>query len=128
MKWKTSLNASEFEKHYEINEGESMTIPDMSYSTRELLNRYAKGLPLDGVRVPIYEGEEPGMPDLTGLDLIDRRRVLEEVEQEILEIKERQRQKERERYDVERKKVVDDLVAKKIEEIRKEKEVGNEPQ
>ena len=42
----------------------SKTIPNQSMTARELIIRFASGLPLDGAKVPIYEGDEE-TPDWT---------------------------------------------------------------
>lgn len=47
----------------------SMTIPDQTLSIKEIISRYVRGLPIDGEKVPIYDGEEDDMPDPRTLDL-----------------------------------------------------------
>lgn len=64
----------------------SMTVPDQSMSVKEILDRFAKGLPIDGRKVPLYEGET-NMPDLRGLDLAERQALYEMAEEELNEIK-----------------------------------------
>ena len=56
----SNISPSLIKKEYkgQGNFGESKTVPDQSMTLRELLIRYAKGLPLEGSKTPIWEGEE----------------------------------------------------------------------
>lgn len=85
--FKTQYNADEFPNDNEKIVGKSMTVPDQTMSVRELLERYHRGLPLGGEKVPIYDGEEDYMPDLATMDLADRQAYLEETEKELSRIK-----------------------------------------
>jgi len=87
--YKHAFNASFFPKKYEVNRLPSMTVPDQSMSIKELVTRYAQGLPLEGERVPIYNGEDDDMPDLTHMDLADREAYMLAARQELDEIKEK---------------------------------------
>lgn len=79
---KTPLNATEFpilgEKHFTP----SQTVPDQTMSMRELLDRYARGLPLAGAKEPMYYGEED-LPDLHRLDLAEIQELKEANKQRI---------------------------------------------
>lgn len=86
---KNSLNAHEFETKGEVNNEPSQTVPDQSMSLRELLIRYAKGLPLEGARTPIWEGEEGFDRDPETLDLAEREELAEKAREELKEINER---------------------------------------
>lgn len=70
---------------YELNEKPSMTVPGQSMTIREMLQRHAAGLPIEGAKVPLYEGDETmdddelvGHPDLSKMDLADRQEYIEE--------------------------------------------------
>lgn len=89
---KNSLNAAAFPKNYEVNTMPSETVPDQTLSIREILERYARGLPLDGQRVPIYD-EDDEMPDPKHLDLAERQELKEQYAEEIQEIKRRNKKK-----------------------------------
>jgi hypothetical protein len=93
MKIKNLLNYDTFEKKYEKNGKPSLTIPDQTMSVRELLRRYASGLPLGGQREPIYEGEEGDGIDPRRLDLADRQELEIAARQELAEIEERLKSK-----------------------------------
>lgn len=55
----------------EVNTMPSMTVPDQCMSLQEILKRFARGLPVDGGRVPLYD-EENDLPDIRTLDLTER--------------------------------------------------------
>jgi len=88
MRIKTSMNSHEFAKNYEKNYLPSMTIPDQTMSIREIVERYAKGLPIDGARTAIWD-EENDLPDWRTLDLADRQELAERYQQEVKDIKEK---------------------------------------
>ena len=60
----------------------SMTIPDQTMSIREILDRYARGLPIEAGKVPIYDGEEY-TPDPRYMDLADRQEYMEYAKDQI---------------------------------------------
>lgn len=84
-KFKTQYNAHLFPKNYEENNLPSATIPDQSLSVKDILQRYANGLPLGGAKVPVYNGEDY-IPDLDRLDLAERAALIESNAQRILEM------------------------------------------
>jgi hypothetical protein len=92
MKIRNMFNASEFNDD-EINNEPSATIPDQSMSVRELLQRYANGLPLGGGKEPIYEGEDGDGIDPRRLDLAERQELEIAARQELAEIEERLKSK-----------------------------------
>lgn len=81
-KVKNWLNADEFEVVGEVNDLPSMTVPDDSMSIREILDRFARGLPIDGFRVPMYD-EDNDMPDIRTLDFAERQQLAEMYENEL---------------------------------------------
>jgi len=72
MKWKTQHNATQFPKDYEKSQGKSLTIPDQSTSVSEMIARFTMGLPMNGARIPIWEGDDEVYPDLNSMDLVER--------------------------------------------------------
>lgn len=82
---KTMFNADFFPVQGEVNTKPSMTIPDQTLPIREILARYAKGLPVS-VKTPIYEGEDNNLPDPRTLDLVDIQNLKEQVKEEIKEL------------------------------------------
>lgn len=87
MKVKTWLNADQFPYQGEINDQPSATVPDQSMTVKEILNRFARGLPLGGQRVPVFDGEEDDMPDIRTLDLAERQEMAENFKRELEEIR-----------------------------------------
>lgn len=88
MKIRNIFNAKEFNDN-EVNNEPSQTIPDQAMSVRELLSRYANGLPLAGSKEPIYEGEDGDGIDPRRLDLAERQELEIAARQELAEIEER---------------------------------------
>jgi len=93
MRIKNFLNYNTFEKVYEKNDKPSQTVPDQTMSIRELLKRYASGLPLGGSKEPIYEGEDGDGIDPRRLDLAERQELEIAARQELAEIEERLKSK-----------------------------------
>lgn len=61
------------EQHYAVNTKPSKTIPNDAMSIPEMLDLYARGLPVDGMeKVPVYHGEEQHYPDMSKMDLADQ--------------------------------------------------------
>jgi hypothetical protein len=92
MKIRNIFNASEFndaEKDFEP----SQTIPDQALTVKEILTRYASGLPLGGSNEPIYEGEDGDGIDPRRLDLAERQELEIAARQELAEIEERLKSK-----------------------------------
>lgn len=89
MKVKNSLNANEFAKNYEKNDLPSLTIPDQTMSIRTILERYTRGLPINGF-TPLYD-EEDDLPDPRTLDLAERQELAALYTQEIENTKSRKK-------------------------------------
>lgn len=95
---KNNYNAHKFDSNYEINNGDSKTVPDQSMSLSEILRRFASGLPLGGQRVEFYEGEEDdilnGINPAT-LDLAEKQQITDSIKEELTEIQIRQAQRKK---------------------------------
>jgi len=118
MKIKHSLNAKEFVSDGEINNLPSQTIPDQTLSVRELLVRYAKGLPLDGMKQPIWEGEDGDAIDPRRLDLAERQELEIAARQELAEIEERLKSKKVEKTTAKlSKEDIEDIQSQDVENI-----------
>lgn len=89
MQVKNMLNAKDFPKQGEVFTLPSMTVPDQSLTVRELMDRFARGLPLGGARVPIYEGEDDNTPDFARMDLSEIEDYQLKIKEELEEIRER---------------------------------------
>lgn len=66
----------------------SLTVPDQALSLKEIIRRFAMGIPMDGGRLPVFD-EENDLPDFTKMDLADREEAVERYQEELREIKER---------------------------------------
>lgn len=62
-KFKNHYNVQWFPLDEEKNFGPSCTVPDQSMSIREIMDRFARGLPLGGEKVPIWNGEDDDVFD-----------------------------------------------------------------
>lgn len=74
----------------EVNNDPSMTVPDQTMTMTEIMNRYAKGLPLAGQKLPQYEDIEEGddyLPDPRRMDLAERQELKEAAEKELENMK-----------------------------------------
>ncbi|AXH77877.1 MAG: hypothetical protein [Microviridae sp.] len=119
MKFQNHFNRAEFPRRFEKNTQPSMTVPDQAMPMREIMRRYASGLPIAAGKVPIYEDPESDLPDLTNMDLADRQEYIEKAAQELKEVKQRLDEKE-----AEKQKKASIAAAKKIlheEELLKSK-------
>lgn len=60
----------------------SRTIPDSTMPLKTILERYARGLPIDGLKTPVYD-ETNELPDLRTLDLSEQQALRQAVAQQI---------------------------------------------
>lgn len=83
---RNSLNYAETEESFEFNTLPSLTIPDETMSLREILDRYARGLPISG-NEPIYHVDDDGnpqhVPDFNHMDFADVQTYRENLRQAI---------------------------------------------
>lgn len=83
MKFKTAFNALEFPKYRESKFQVSQTVPDMSMSIKEIMDRFARGLAIDGEKVAMYHGEDMP-PDIKKMDLSEVEDLRESVAEDII--------------------------------------------
>jgi hypothetical protein len=83
MRIKTSMNSKEFKTKGEWNYNPTLTVPDHTLSIRQILERHSRGLPLEGWRTPIWDGEDNELPDIRTLDLAERQELAELYQQEL---------------------------------------------
>lgn len=90
----------------ERNDQPSKTVPDQALSVREIINRTQKGLPVTGVRVPMYNETDDGiMPDLRNMDISEiyelKQRIKKteaEIKRQLQEAEEKRQQEETEEF------------------------------
>lgn len=87
MKFRTPYNSRTMPKTREKNTQPSLTVPDQSMSVKEIMDRYARGLPISGQKVPVYNGDQDDMPDLQRLDLAEIQELREAAQQNVESIK-----------------------------------------
>lgn len=87
-KVKNNLNVSDFPSMLGCNSLPSLTIPDQAMSIKEIIRRFASGLPVTGQREELYDYDEKGDP-VSGAPLDIRRMDLAEVEDELASVRER---------------------------------------
>lgn len=83
-----------FRKQYSINRHipdketrttPSQTVPGMDMSISQMLQRTARGLPINSGQIPVYNGERL-LPNWKKLDLIDRANVVQQAKDNVLEL------------------------------------------
>lgn len=82
-----------------------LTIPDQSMTVLELKERYVRGLPLGGQRVPVYRGEEDDFPDLARMDISERAEYAEQLAEKIKAMKDDLMEQEKKKKIIEDEKV-----------------------
>ena len=88
-KIKNTGNAKDFPYLGEVNNQPSETVPDQTMTMREILIRYAKGLPIDGEKTPLWEDGEGYAKDPETLDLAEREELATQAREELQQINER---------------------------------------
>ncbi|QCQ84626.1 hypothetical protein [Blackfly microvirus SF02] len=83
MKFQTMYNHLEFPWAGESNTQPSRTIPDQTMPIKTILERYARGIPIEDGKTPIYRGEEDPYPDLKRMDLSERHEYMRENAEKI---------------------------------------------
>ena len=92
-KFKNHFNASDFQNDNETSDKPSMTIPDQTLSIPEIMERFARGLPLGGANVELWEGEDDELDgvDLKTLDLSERYDLVKRRKEELEKLQEKYR-------------------------------------
>lgn len=87
-RFKTNYNEDFFPDQGEVNTEPSKTVPDMSLSISELLNRVQRGIPVTGNENPAYDEEDPDdsfytIPDFDKLDLAEKEEYARAAQAEV---------------------------------------------
>jgi len=90
MKFQSILNYDYTKHKGENNISPSLTVPDATMNIREIVKRYAQGIPMNG-KEPIFEGEEL-LPDIKYMDLADRQGYAQAYQSELNELKQKNQQ------------------------------------
>lgn len=89
LRIKNYLNRDTFPKNYKHFTMPSETIPDQSLTIRQILDRYARGLPLDA-KQPLWDHNadiDDVLPDPRTLDLAERQDFVIQAKAELDEVK-----------------------------------------
>lgn len=89
--FRTLWNSKEFPKRYERPTKPSETVPDMSMSVSQILDRHQKGYPIPAGRVPVWmhpDAEEDDLSsiDMRSLDLAERQEIRESLAKELADL------------------------------------------
>ena len=112
---KNHYNGRYFPKTHEINTQPSKTVPNQAMTVKELIIRFASGLPLTGAKIPIYEGSEE-FPDINRMDLIERELYYLDLKKQREEVEERVKGRRVKAEQMKMEKVISERVAKKQQE------------
>ncbi|AXH76347.1 MAG: hypothetical protein [Microviridae sp.] len=94
--WRTQYYNTQSSTTYEKNTSPSETIPDQALSVREIMRRFASGLPLNVSNVKSYDQQEDEaelrdfdryMPDVSKLDIAERYDLVEQTRLHLEEVK-----------------------------------------
>lgn len=69
----------------EVNKLPSLTVPDQALDLKEIIRRFAAGIPMNVGKMPVFD-EENDLPDFTKMDLADREAYAEQYRQELAEL------------------------------------------
>jgi len=118
---KTFYNAHEFKKQYEYNNGVSETIPNMAMTVKELIARFASGMPLALGKQPIFEGDAEEVQDLDTMDLIELHQYYKELKQRKQEAEERVVSARTKAEQMKMDKIVKERVEQRIKDMEEKK-------
>lgn len=72
----------------ELNFLPSETVPDQTMSMREIVSRFARGLPIEGAKNPVYN-DDMDLPDPKKLDLEELWQLQRDNEEDLRRLKEK---------------------------------------
>ena len=101
----------------EINNLPSKTVPNQAMTVRELMIRFASGLPIEAGKIPIYEGDVEGMPDIEKMDQIELNNYYRELHEQRKAVTERVKEAREKAEKMKMDKVVEERVAKRQKEF-----------
>lgn len=119
IRWKTQFNAHLFPSRAEKITAPSITVPDMTLSIPEIIERHTSGLDYGNGKVPLYSGGSDLLDGINPntLDLSEKFDILETAK---LRYQERE-QELRNQQEALRKQEFEDIVAQEVETRLKEK-------
>lgn len=124
-RYKNTGNAQLFPSKGEVNNEPSKTIPDQTMTISEMIERHSKGLPIDGGKVPIYNGEDYPFKDTTNMDLAERQEYLESLADELVDLRRKIDADKAEKTEQQRIQELENAVQKRLEEKEKQESQEN---
>lgn len=87
-KFSNQYNQHLFDHKKESNRKPSMTVPDQALSIKQIMDRFARGLPMGGGFTPVYNGEEDILEgvDPRKLDLVEKAEIKKTIQNTIKNI------------------------------------------
>lgn len=110
-----SITARKRKTQPEKNSGKSMTVPNQGMTVRELMIRFASGLPVNGGRVSPYKADD-GLPDLDKMDQIEIEEYYRELRSRRDEVVDRIKKRKQKAEEMKLEKIVEDRISKKQRE------------
>lgn len=91
-KFKHHFNREDFPEKGEVNTLPSLTVPDQTMTMREIMERYARGLPIGEPGAYVEDGEDDldDLPDIRKLDLAEIQELQEQYQDELALIRDKQ--------------------------------------
>lgn len=119
-KYKNSDNSYLFTTTAEPVDPLSQTIPDQSMPIAMLIQRYASGLPMSGVKVPLYSDEDSLLAgiNLDKLDLAEREELFKGLRDKYEESLSRVRAREKETAIKQQQQRIDEQVQLQLEKLK----------
>lgn len=121
MKVVTIFNVDVSKSNALVSKNPSLTVPDQTYTMRQILDRSRRGLPVSGGRVPLYD-EDDDLPDIRTMDLCD----IQEYKDKLEDIRRREREWQDKSNKKKEKDSFDKIVNDRLNQMLKEKEAKNE--
>lgn len=75
-------------ERFETPDPISMTIPDMSMSMAEIMNRYTRGIPFETGRIPIWD-ENQEFPDWEKMDISEQYELARANQERIIQLQQK---------------------------------------
>lgn len=85
---RNQMNKALYPKKGETFKKPSMTQPNQSMTIKEIVERHKRGFPIDGAKIPIYQGED-ALPDISHLDLAEQQEIIEAMADQLVDVKQR---------------------------------------
>lgn len=115
---KTNGNAQYFPFEGEVNKEPSLTIPNAAMTVRELLIRFAAGMPVTAGKVPLYEGDHDE-PDIDKMDHVELHNYYKELSERRSEATDRVKKARAKAEEIKMEKIV----AERVEKAKYEKDL-----